>query len=92
MSARLTSKTCSSVPTWWLSLQAPLSGAQRKQELLGGHMKGKEGACTSEARGLGMRHQQKPRLAVRIAGLLQKIISGNLAKPPTSLAGALQPR
>ena len=51
-------------------------------------MKGKEAAGTPEARGLGMRHQQKPRLAVQLAGLLQKIISGNLAKPPTSLAGA----
>ncbi len=51
-------------------------------------MKGKEAAGTPEARGLGMRHQQKPRLAVRVAGFLQKIISSNLAKPPTSLAGA----
>lgn len=51
-------------------------------------MKGKEAACASEARGLGMRHQQKPRSAVRVAGLLHKMISSNLARPPTSLAGA----
>ena len=70
------------------ALQAPLSGAQRKQELLGGHMKGKEAASTLEARGLGVRHQQKPRLAVRVAGLIQSILSNNLSKPPTSLPGA----
>ena len=51
-------------------------------------MKAKEVASTPEARGLGVRHQQKPRLAVRVAGLIQKIVSNNLPKPPTSLPGA----
>ena len=52
------------------------------------HAKGKEAAGTPEARGLGMRHQQKPKLAMRVAGVIQKTVSSNLAKPPTSLAGA----
>ena len=36
-----------------------------------------------------MRHQQKPRLAVRVAGLIQQAVSSNLAKLPTSMAGQL---
>ncbi len=54
-------------------------------------MKGKEAVCTSEARGLGVRHQQKPRLAVRVAGVIQKAVSSNLASLPTSLAGGVSP-
>ncbi len=72
-------------------MQAPLSGAQRKQELLGGHAKSKEAVCTPEARGLGVRHQQKPRLAVRVAGVIQKAVSRNMADLPTSLAGGVSP-
>ena len=54
-------------------------------------MKGKEAVCTSEARGLGVRHQQKPRVAVRVAGVIQKAVSSNLANLPTSLAGGVSP-
>lgn len=71
--------------------QAPLSGAQRQQQLLGGDQKGKRLAGTPQARGLGVRHQHKPRLAVRLTGFLQQAVSKNLAQLPSGLAGAHPP-
>ena len=66
-------------------MQAPLSAAQRKQQLLGGSHMAKEVAGTPQARGLGV--APTPQLAVRLAGLIQQAASAHLSKPPSSLAG-----
>ena len=65
--------------------QAPLSAAQRKQQLLGGSQVAKEVAVTPQARGLGV--APKPQVAVRLAGLIQLAALAHLSKPPSSLAG-----
>ena len=65
--------------------QAPLSAAQRKQQLLGGSQVAKEVAVTPQARGLGV--APKPQVAVRLAGLIQQAALAHLSRPPCSLAG-----
>ena len=65
--------------------QAPLSAAQRKQQLLGGSQMGKEVAVTPQGRGLGV--TPKPQVAMRLAGLIQQAALAHLSKPPSSLAG-----
>ena len=65
--------------------QAPLSAVQRKQQLLGGSQMAKEVVVTPQARGLGV--APKPKVAVRLAGLIQQAALAHLSKPPSSLAG-----